>query len=91
MKPITSIDTAIRLYYMYPELTNAQIKELFGDKTGVETATRYKNKVRQEEVKRGIKTNTPGAVNTVVAYEVWGLDIKDLEARREKLKKLGFI
>ena len=91
MKQITSIDTALRLYYMYPELTNDQIKELFGKGVSDSFITSCKKKVRKEEVKRNIKTSIPYAINTAIAYEVWGLDIKDLEARREKLKKLGFI
>ena len=33
--------------------------------------------------------STINKVNTSSAYKAWGIDIKDLENRRNKLKKLG--
>ena len=83
-----NIDTALRIYYTYPEIGNAEIKELFGP-IGSRTVVRYKEIVREEQAKRGVKTAQQFTINTEVAYELWGIDIKDLERRRNKLKQLG--
>ena len=88
---IANINTAIRIYYEYPELQNAQIKELFGKELADSTLCKYKKAVRAEALIRGVYTNMPSAVNTKLAYEVWGIDVKDLEQRRNKLKQLGFM
>ncbi len=89
VKQISSIDTAIRIYFEHPELGNSQIKELFGS-IGNSTISAYKKAVLEEQAKRGVKTSYWNAINTEVAYEVWGIDVEDLIKRREKLKKLGF-
>ena len=86
--PIKDIDTAVRIYYTYPEIGNAEISELFGG-IASSTISRYKKDVMDEQVKREQKTSRLHSVNTRIAYEVWGLDIKDLEFRRKKLKELG--
>lgn len=87
-KPIASIDTAIRIYYTYPEIGNKEISELF-DLAGKQALSKYKKAVKEEQVKRGVHTLRNFTVNTKVAYEVWGIDVEDLEVRRVKLKKLG--
>lgn len=88
-QPITNIDTAIRIYYAYPEIDNSQIKELFGI-AGNSTLSRYKKAVLDEQAKLGIATMRAYAVDTKTAYKVWGIDIDDLVKRRKKLKELGF-
>lgn len=82
-------ETALRIYYMYPEIGNRQIEELFGIKGSA--ALRRKNEARKYQMENGIKTSAPNVVNTTAAYEVWGIDVKDLEMRRGKLKKLGLL
>lgn len=89
-KPIVSIDTALRIYYQYSELQTPQIVELFGIK-GSAAAARYKKAVIDEQIKRGVKSFVQGSVNTRLAYEVWGIDVEDLEKRRKKLTELGFM
>ena len=84
------IETAIRIYHEYPEIGNEQIRELYGN-LSISTTTKYKNLVRKEMVERGVKTYAPYSVNTAIAYEVWGLNIKDLENRRKKLISLGMM
>lgn len=81
-------DTALRIYYTYPEINNAIINELFG---GIcpNTCTKYKREVKRRQIEEGIKTFRENSVNTEVAFEVWGIDIKDIERRRERLIKLG--
>lgn len=88
VKPITSIDTALRIYYTYPEIGNKEIKELFG-MSNSRTLARYKREVRQVQAQRGILTSQMHTVNTEVAYEVWGINVADLEKRRKKLRELG--
>ena len=85
---ITDIDTALRIYYTYPELTSREINQLFG-KLAPSTITRYKSVVKNEQRKRAIKTSLSNSINTRIAYDVWGIDVADLEERRNKLIKLG--
>ncbi len=87
-KPITSIDTALYIYYAYPEIGNKEIKKLFGLKDN-STVTRYKKAVQEVQAERNVKTSQMYTVNTDVAYEVWGIDVKSLEHRRKRLKDLG--
>lgn len=84
---VTSLKTAIRLFYERTELSNEDIKDLFGDLSSA-TITRLKNVVREEMVKRNTPVWNANRVNTEVAYVSWGLSIDDLERRYEKLKKL---
>lgn len=88
VRPITSIDTALRLYYQYPELGNAQIKELFG-KIGSDTISKYKKAVQAVQAERHVLTSQMFTVNTEIAYEVWGIDVADLKRRRNELLGLG--
>lgn len=87
-KPIKDIDTAIRIYYACPEMGNSQIRELFGIAAN-STIARYKKPVLEKQAEEGVKTMCANTVNTRTAYKVWGIDVADLEKRRDKLKKLG--
>lgn len=78
--------TALRLYYEKSELTNKDIKLLFGSCPS--HTTKLKNKVKQAMAEQGVKTFYPNTVNTRVAYEVWGIDVADCEARLKKLRSL---
>ncbi|MCH5209446.1 MAG: hypothetical protein J1F01_00630 [Oscillospiraceae bacterium] len=88
VKTFVSINEAIRIYYTYPELGNKEIRELFGNLAN-STISNYKKAVREVQTERNIKTSQKNAVNTEVAYEVWGIDVENLEQRRKKLKALG--
>ena len=88
IKRITSLDTAIRLYYENDELDNRDIIELF-EPMAESTIAKMKNAVLEEMAKRGTVRHRRHTVNTEVAYEVWGLDIASLERRWAKLQKLG--
>lgn len=83
---VTSIELAIRLYYERTELSNPEIKALFG--TGDNTVCKLKRKARGLMNERGTPVWNAQRVNTEVAYEAWGLDIKNLEYRLKKLKAL---
>ena len=88
VKRITDIYTALYIYYRYPEIGNKEIKELFGG-LGSAALTKYKKAVQGEQIKQNVKTSQLYTINTEVAYEVWGIDVAELEKRRDKLKKLG--
>lgn len=49
-----NIETAVRLYYEKPEITNADIKELFG--TGETQTIKIKRAVKEEMAKQGVKS-----------------------------------
>ena len=87
VKQISDIDTALYIYYRYPEIGNKEIKLLFGS-LGETSLTKYKKAVLAEQVKQDVKTSQLYTVNTEIAYKVWGIDVADLEKRREKLDKL---
>lgn len=89
--PITSIETAVRLYYEKLELGNAELRELFGAKHSPTTFARLKDKARALMRERNMGTYGLYTVNTKIAYEAWGLDIADLEARYQKLRKLSML
>ena len=84
---VTSIETAIRLYYERTELSNADIKELFGHIAN-DTVSRLKRKAKALMLERGTPVWDAQRVNTEVAYEAWGLNIGNLEYRFKKLKAL---
>ncbi|MCL2562647.1 MAG: hypothetical protein FWE08_01245 [Oscillospiraceae bacterium] len=85
--PITSIENALSVYYRYPELGNKQIIELFGDISHT-TVAKIKKYVKDEQYQRDIFSYGANTVNTEVAYQVFGLDISDLESRLEKIRAL---
>lgn len=85
--PITSIDNALKIYYMYSELGNQQITELFGKRSSA-TVSRLKRAVKDEMSKRDVLSYGLHKINTSIAYEVWGIDVADLEQRMRKLKNL---
>ena len=84
---ITSIETALRLYYERIELSGKDIKELFGDISDC-TVAKLKNKVREMMKEEDTPIWNARNVNTEVAYKAWGLDIESLERRHSKIQKL---
>jgi hypothetical protein len=85
---ITSLETAIRLYYERSELSTPDIRELFGPLAN-DTVSRLKRKARELMNERGKLPGDATRVNTEIAYEAWGLDIAKLEYRLNKLRTLG--
>ena len=85
---VTSIETAIRIYYENTEIGNSQIKELFGGMS-TRTIAKLKNLAKGQMLKDGIQSWNSRRVNTEAAYKSWGLDIADLERRYKKLKQLN--
>lgn len=89
---LRDVGLAVRIYYENIELSNAELRQLFVSRRGGElssaTLTNMKRAVLEEAAKRDMLMWERGCVNTKLAYEVWGLDIKDLENRWAKLRKL---
>jgi hypothetical protein len=84
---IRGIDTALTVYYTHSEIGNKEIIALFGSLSSA-TVSRLKKMVKAEMSKRGVYSYAMYKVNTAVAYDVFGIDVKDLEKRRRKLKEL---
>jgi len=84
---ITSIDNALKIYYSHSELGNKEISSLFGRLSSATTA-KLKKLVKDEMNIRDILSYGFNKINTTVAFDVWGIDINDLEKRRKKLKAL---
>jgi hypothetical protein len=84
---IKSIDDALRIYYSHSEIGNSDIKALFGNLSSA-TVARLKTAVKDEMARRDMFSYGMYKVNTSVAFDVWGLDVVDLEKRRKKLKDL---
>ena len=85
---ITSIENALKVYYNHSEIGNKEIIELFGKRSSA-TIVRLKQAVKNEMNERNIMSYGMYKVNTNVAYDVWGLDVDDLEKRRKKLSELA--
>lgn len=88
MKKLPDLHLALRFYWEKSELTTADIRQLFGVSNS--TATRMKKPVFEMMASSDppIRTWTANAVNTKTAYEVWGLNIGEIETRLRKLKEL---
>ena len=85
--PVTSLDTALMIYYKYPEIGNKEIISLFGRRSSA-TISKLKRVVKDEMYKKGVFSYGSNKVNTSVAFSVWGLNITDMEKRMKKLKEL---
>ena len=85
---ITDIATALRVYYENSELSNKEIKELFGSLSSA-TVARLKKRVKEEMINQNVPAYGLNKVNTKIAYEMWGIDVLDLEKRIIKLRSLG--
>ena len=85
---IISIENALKVFYENGEIGNKEIKYLFGNRSSA-TVSRLKKLVKAEMIKRSVPTFNANKINTVVAYDVWGIDVIDLENRMKKIKELS--
>ena len=85
---ISDIDTAIIIYYRYPEISTKEITRLF-NKHSKSTVSRLKKLAQKCMIEDNVYTYGIYKINTVCAYKAWGIDVEDLEKRRSKLQKLG--
>ena len=84
---LVSIEAAIRIYYERIELSNSDIREIFG-RIGSATIVKLKNKAREVMQENNRPVWNAQLVNTEDAYTAWGLNISDLEKRLKKLRAL---
>ena len=84
---ITDIDTAISIYYRYPEIGTKEITLLFR-KHSKSTIIRLKKIAQKNMIENNVYSIGIYKINTVCAYKAWGIDVEDLEKRRNKLQKL---
>lgn len=87
---LKNIETAIKVYYSRIELSNSDIKELFGNLSSA-TIAKLKKSAKEKMIEENIPAYDISRVRTDSAFRAWGLEIKDLEKRLEKLKKLNLI
>ena len=85
---ITGIENALKVFYENGEIGNKEIISLFGNRSTA-TIARLKRLVKAEMMKRGASIFNENKVNTAIAYDVWGIDIIDLENRMKKIKELS--
>jgi hypothetical protein len=85
---ITSVETALTIYYNNPEIGNKEITALFG-KHSPTTISKLKKMVKAEMDKQGLFSYGLNTIQTEMAYDVWGIDIKGLERRFKKIKELN--
>ena len=84
---IKNFEQAIKIYYSLYELGTGDIKLLFG--VGAERARRLKKHAKAYATENGVTEINASTVDTEAAFKSWGLDIKSIEARHQRLKKLG--
>ena len=87
-RQVANAEAAIRAYYGNGYIGTAEVKAIFGDMSDA-TACNYKRYVKDEERAREIPEVVPHHVSTKIAFEVWKIDIKELERNRQKLRSLG--
>ena len=82
-----NIEAAIELYYSQNELTNNDIKTIFGCSTSYVCA--LKRIVREKEAAEKVKPLVFEAknVNCEFAFKAWGLDVAELERKYKQLQK----
>lgn len=86
--PVADVDAALRAYYGTGYIGNREIGEIFGVKAG-STISKLKKPVMEEETIRGKAVIVPKHVNVKIAFEIWGINVKELEHNRKKLHELG--
>lgn len=82
---VQNIETALEIYYTYPEIGTPEIMQLFCCSRS--TAARLKDVARAEQQKQEKLTFSPLNVNTKCAFEAWRIDVADLEKRVIKLRR----
>ncbi len=86
--PIADVNAVLKAYYGNGYIGNKEIKEIFGT-TASSTVWKLKKAVREEEKKREIPTVVPRQVSVRVAFDVWKIDVKEIERNRRKLIELN--
>ena len=80
------LKTALEMYYTKPEISNEDIRLLFD--VGKSTAIKMKREVKQKMAEKGVRCFLPNHINTRLAFEVWGIDVKLYEENLKQLQRL---
>lgn len=83
--------TALKIYYSYCEIGNAEIRQLFGSQLSPTTLVRLKDIAREQMDKDGKYAYRPTYVNTKSAYRAWGINIEEIESGYKKLQRLNLM
>lgn len=84
-----NLEAALRLYYKRIELSNDDIREIFGPMSS-STMSRLKKLALKQMAEDGASPMWDArCVHTGSAFKAWKLDPADLEMRLAKLRKLG--
>lgn len=83
---VVSIEKAVLTYYEKTELREADILALFGCSRSKAWELRHAARARMRE--NNVMAYDSHSVETVCAYDAWGLNITDLEKRLTKLRKI---
>lgn len=83
---LSDIALAVELYYSRIDLSNSDIKRLFGGVSANKISS-LKKLADAQRREKGMASWDPRRVNTMCAFEAWGLDIEDLERRLKALRR----
>lgn len=86
--PVKDIDAALKAYYGTGYISNDQIRDMFGIKSGA-TLQRLKKPVLAEEKYQNVPIVVPHHINARIAFDVWGINVRELEQNRKKMQELG--
>ena len=86
--PIKDVDAVLRAYYGTGYIGNKEISKIFGTNSS-STLRRLKRPVEDVEIERNVPKVIPNYLNVKVAFEVWGIDVPELERNRKKLQQLN--
>ncbi len=84
---ISSVKTAVRIFYQYNELGISEICDLFS--CGRSKAGQLKTYANAFARSEGIIPRCNAYVSTDAAFRAWGLNIASLETRMKRAEKLN--
>lgn len=85
--PIASVESALEVYYRFPQLGNKEIRQIFGPLSSAKIC-QLKDVAREKMTERGEIRYNNRLVGADSAYQAWGIDIADLERRLARLRRL---
>jgi len=87
IRPVKDIDAALRAYYGNGYISNKEVAKIFD--AGKSLTWKLMKAVREHEAENGVPIVIPHHVTVSVAFEVWGINVKELERNRKKLAELN--
>lgn len=71
-------EEALKCYYLFTEIGTKQIRTMFGN-LGSARISKMKKLVREVMTEQKVLVYDATAVNTEIAFDVWGINVKKLE------------